>query len=104
MGYNETPTLERIVMEPHRKLSQELANEMIEIINGYYPEFLSDAGFIDSPIARVMFYTHMTKAMMDDTMFPDSQARELVLDELGVKLGVALEDVLRAAKQRFNKS
>lgn len=90
-------------MEPGRELSRDLANETIELIDSYYPEFLTDTGIIDSPTARVMFYKIMTEAVEDDTMFPDIQARQLILDELGVKLDVAFEDILRAAKQRFKQ-
>jgi hypothetical protein len=103
MGYNETPTSERIVMEENRELSRELADKRIQIIEAYYPKFLADSGMFDGPSARVIFYTVMIDAARDDQFCPDIQAQDLVVDNLGVQLGIAHEDMLQDAKRRFEE-
>jgi len=102
MGYNETPTSERIVME-NRELSRELADKRIQIIEAYYPKFLADSGMFDSPSARVIFYTVMIGAARDDQFCPDVQAQDLVIDNLDVQLGIAYENMLQDATRRFEE-
>lgn len=83
-------------MDPNVKLSSELAEQSIQIINNYYPKFVENAGMIDSPSAKVIFYTTMIGALVD-TVQPDALAQQLVVENLYVQLGIAHEDLIADA-------
>lgn len=68
----------------------ELADETMEMIENYYPEFLTESGMEDNLMTKAGFYGAMKKAI-EEIPLSETKAQEIVIDRLEKLANESLE-------------
>lgn len=74
-------------------LSNQVAIEVIDMIEKHYPEFLIESGLTDSKIVRAGYYMAVLQASKEDPI-PEAPIQEIVSSKLQIKIDATLNETV----------